>query len=251
MSEPRSGLPEGVDAYKVLQVDPEADPDVIQAAYRRLAQKHHPDRSTGDDAARRMIAINAAWEVLRDPERRARYDVERAAGPAPPRTPDAEPGASAARRPSATDTARSSAGGASGWGPDAPGAAGSAGRSSGSAPGPAPGPRPETVSPDWTSGRSHQGGGYDPATMRSPDGHGAAGPPRGEASGSVLNFGRYAGWSLGQVARADVEYLEWLDRAPIGRAYRDELDVLLRALGRRRTARPGEGEGKRGLFRRR
>lgn len=246
MSEQRSGLPPGVDAYKVLQVDPEADPDVIQAAYRRLAQKHHPDRATGDDAARRMIAINAAWEILRDPDRRARYDAERAA--AADRSAHPGPGRPASKPASAPGA---SAAGASGWGPDAPGAPGSPAPARGPAPGPSGGPRPETVSPDWTSGRSHQGGGYDPRTMRSPDGHGAAGPPRGEASGSVLNFGRYAGWSLGQVARVDVEYLEWLDRAPIGRAYRDELDVLLRALGRRRAARPGEGESKRGLFRRR
>ena len=33
-----------IDAYKTLQVDPEAEDEVIQAAYRRLAQKYHPDR---------------------------------------------------------------------------------------------------------------------------------------------------------------------------------------------------------------
>ena len=43
------------------------------------------------------------------------------------------------------------------------------------------------------------------------------GPPPGRPSGSVLNFGRYAGWSLGEIARHDLEYIEWLDRAPIGR----------------------------------
>ena len=36
-------MPEPVDAYKVLQVDPEAEDEVIQAAYRRLARKYHPD----------------------------------------------------------------------------------------------------------------------------------------------------------------------------------------------------------------
>jgi hypothetical protein len=86
--------------------------------------------------------------------------------------------------------------------------------------------------------------------MRAPDGHGAAGRPPGNPSGSVLNFGRFAGWSLGEIARVDLEYLEWLDRAPIGRVYRDEVDALLRRLGRRRSDRPGDEEPKRGLFRR-
>jgi hypothetical protein len=86
--------------------------------------------------------------------------------------------------------------------------------------------------------------------MRTPDGEGAAGRPPGTASGSVLNFGRYAGWSLGEIARADLDYLEWLDRMPIGRAYRDEIDGILRRSGRRRSA-PTEATDRRGLFRRR
>ena len=63
------------DPYKVLQVDPEAEDEVIQAAYRRLAQKYHPDVATGPDADARMSAINAAWEVLGDPGRRAAFDL--------------------------------------------------------------------------------------------------------------------------------------------------------------------------------
>jgi hypothetical protein len=86
--------------------------------------------------------------------------------------------------------------------------------------------------------------------MRAPDGHAAAGPPPGNASGSVLNFGRYAGWSLGEIARSDLEYVEWLDRMPIGRSYRDEIDGLLRRAGRRRSAH-AEAADRRGLFRRR
>jgi hypothetical protein len=86
--------------------------------------------------------------------------------------------------------------------------------------------------------------------MRTPDGQGAAGQPPGNAAGSVLNFGRYAGWSLGEIARADLEYLEWLDRMPIGRPYRDEIDAILRRAGRRRSA-TAEATDRRGLFRRR
>ncbi len=85
--------------------------------------------------------------------------------------------------------------------------------------------------------------------MSRAQGYGAAGPPPGSPSGSILTFGRYAGWSLGEIARRDIEFLEWLDRMPIGRPHRDEIDALLRRAGRRRTA-PSEPE-RRGLFRRR
>ena len=59
-----------IDAYKVLQVDSEAEDEVIQAAYRRLAQKYHPDvvgPGRGPDSGGRMTAINKAYEILRDP----------------------------------------------------------------------------------------------------------------------------------------------------------------------------------------
>ena len=85
--------------------------------------------------------------------------------------------------------------------------------------------------------------------MRTADGEAAAGPPPGRPSGSVLNFGRYAGWSLGEIARTDLEYLEWLDRMTIGRTYREELDGILRTAGRRRSA--AVETDRRGLFRRR
>jgi hypothetical protein len=86
--------------------------------------------------------------------------------------------------------------------------------------------------------------------MRATEGLGAAGPPPGNPSGSVLNFGRYAGWSLGEVGRADLEYIEWLDRMPIGRPYRDEIDGILRRSGRRKSA-AADATQRRGLFRRR
>jgi hypothetical protein len=86
--------------------------------------------------------------------------------------------------------------------------------------------------------------------MRKPDGDGAAGPPPGNPSGTVLKFGRYAGWSIGEIARADLEYLEWLDRMAIGRMYRDEIDQVLRRAGRRRSA-TAEATDRHGLFRRR
>ena len=51
--------------------------------------------------------------------------------------------------------------------------------------------------------------------------------PPGRPSGSVLDFGRYAGWSLGQIAAADPVYLEWLARTPIGRSFNREIHALL------------------------
>lgn len=60
--------------YQVLQVDPLADPEVIEAAFKRLALKYHPDRSTAPDAPGRMREILEAKEILGDPRRRALYD---------------------------------------------------------------------------------------------------------------------------------------------------------------------------------
>lgn len=211
----------GPDPYKTLQVDPEAEDEVIAAAYRRLARKYHPDVAGGAEAVARMAAINAAWEVVGDPVRRAAFDRQRAVAGA------------LARRTAEAESARGDPARSGGLGADIPAA-----------------PRPpERVSRDWTSGRSTFGGGYDPS-MHTADGEGAAGPPPGNASGSVLTFGRYAGWSLGEIARRDIGYLEWLDRMPIGRPYRDEIDGLLRASGLRRSAEPNATE-RRGLFRRR
>jgi curved DNA-binding protein CbpA len=70
---------------------------------------------------------------------------------------------------------------------------------------------------------------YAPA----PDGTGAAGPPPGRPFGSVLPFGRHIGWSLGEIARADPGYLEWLEERPQGRPYLEEIDAILRRVGRR------------------
>jgi curved DNA-binding protein CbpA len=210
-----------IDPYKVLQVDPEAEDEVIQAAYRRLARKYHPDVAPDAESAARMTAINAAWDLLGDPIRRAVHDRERArasasASAATPHPPPVHASPRATAPPPAA----------------------------------APPRPPDAVSSDWTSGRSSHGGGYDPERMGTPDGLGAAGPPPGNPSGSVLGFGRYANWSLGEIARTNVEYLEWLDRMPIGRPYRDEIDAILRRSGRRRSA-AAESQERRGLFRRR
>jgi len=60
--------------YKVLQVDPSAEPEVITAAYHRLARKYHPDTNTSPDAKLKMQAINESYETLSNPAKRAEYD---------------------------------------------------------------------------------------------------------------------------------------------------------------------------------
>lgn len=65
--------PSGGDLYRLLEVDPRARPGVIHAAYRALQKEFHPDLGGDESTARR---INAAWEVLKDPEKRAQYDKE-------------------------------------------------------------------------------------------------------------------------------------------------------------------------------
>lgn len=139
------------DPYKVLQVDPEAEREVIRAAYRALALKYHPDVSSGSHE--RMAAVNHAWGILRNAAARAAYDHARAE----------------AKR------------------------------------------KPEVPKPDVS---------YE---MRAP----MSATPPGQPSGSVLDFGRYAGWSLGQIATGDPEYLEWLARTPIGRSFHAEIRDLL------------------------
>lgn len=72
-----------LDYYAILQVHPNAEPEVIEAAYRRLAAKYHPDVNPSPDATVRMQAINEAHRVLSDPARRAAYDARRARADAP------------------------------------------------------------------------------------------------------------------------------------------------------------------------
>jgi curved DNA-binding protein CbpA len=244
------------DPYKVLQVDPEAEHEVIEAAYRRLARKYHPDVSPDPESNEKMIAINVAWEQLRDPVKRAAVDRARqrtsgntawvAAAAAQARTAaatvpstDAEPVPRPASQPKAATPPASAPGTGTNWtfgtmsdptfnSPHVSSTAGARG---------------------WASGRVPIGGFASGASSR-PEGEGAAGPPPGNPSGSVLSFGRYAGWSLGEIARFDIEYLEWLDRMPIGRTYQTEIDELLRAKGRR-SAPTKNDQGRGGPFRRR
>lgn len=140
------------DAYEILHVHPKADMLIIQAAYRILAAKYHPDRDSSPGADRRMAEINAAFEAIRTEDRRVLYDKQRALGQAslsvvaPPVTPPYSP---------------------------------------------PPRTRPESAAPD------------------------------------VIDFGRYAGWKLDQLAKQDPEYLQWLSRHRSGIRFRPRIQELL------------------------
>jgi len=158
---PWNGPDEVVDFYRVMQVDPAADPDIIKAAYRVLARKLHPDL-TGDESG--MKRLNTAWDVLRDPTKREAYDAER-------------------------DALATAAG--------------------------QPGPRSSSL-----------GGSFQAKSLV--DDH--AGPPPGNAYGPVVTFGRYEGWSIGEIARVDKPFLEWLKGVQAGRHLTHHIDALLREI---------------------
>lgn len=96
------------DLYRELEVDPNASPETIEAAWRSLVKRHHPDANPtiGIDRIRRM---NIAHDWLSDPALRARYDAMRGQRHSPVRTkaPSTAPSASASRSlPAASAAAR-------------------------------------------------------------------------------------------------------------------------------------------------
>lgn len=78
--------PTPVNPYTVLGVSVQASAAEIKAAYRQLVKRHHPD--AGGDAAT-IVALNAAWEVLGDRERRRLYDSSHSPAQANGRAPSA------------------------------------------------------------------------------------------------------------------------------------------------------------------
>lgn len=62
--------------YRVLGIRPNSSAETIKKAFRRKAMKFHPDRNVGDDAAAaEYLEIQKAYDILSDPERRAKYDA--------------------------------------------------------------------------------------------------------------------------------------------------------------------------------
>ena len=139
------------DAYRILQVIRDADPDIVRAAYRVLARKLHPDGKDAPlDAAaeRRMADLNWAYAQVRDEAARKAYERERMSNP--------------------------------------------------------------------------------PLTAAEPRSHGAAMPDAHDATLATLDFGRYSGWQLRDVAKRDIDYLVWLRRHASGARFRSAIDQLVR-----------------------
>uniref|UniRef100_A6W0K8 Chaperone DnaJ domain protein n=1 Tax=Marinomonas sp. (strain MWYL1) TaxID=400668 RepID=A6W0K8_MARMS len=68
------------DYYKILGVAENADASAIKASYRKLARKYHPDVSKEANAEQKFKEVGEAYTVLKDPEKRAEYDMLRKQG---------------------------------------------------------------------------------------------------------------------------------------------------------------------------
>ena len=141
-------MPPSPEPYRVLQVAATCDQEVLQAAYRALARKYHPDHDASRQARDRMAELNEAYALVRDPIARERHD------------------------------------------------------------------------------RAVRNAAFAPLSAGM-----AAPPPRSDAAGSRLEFGRYAGWTLRDLARQDPDYLRWLSRHASGLRYRTEIYGILGRLG--------------------
>jgi molecular chaperone DnaJ len=68
-------MDKNIDLYQILGVERDSTQEEIKKAYRKLARKHHPDVNPGDkESEEKFKEIGMAYEILSDPEKRARYD---------------------------------------------------------------------------------------------------------------------------------------------------------------------------------
>lgn len=181
------------DAYRVLQVDPTAHQVVIRAAYMALARRYHPDGEAPDPV--RMAALSRAYDQVRDEARRRMYDARRSVfgtqrtTSATPVGPGPDPGAGATR-------------------PEAAVGAGFA---------EAPWDRAATQAPPTTAPPQPSGTFSRSRAARTAE----------AAASAQLDFGRYTGWTLRDLARHDPDYLRWLSRHSSGIRFRAEILRLL------------------------
>jgi curved DNA-binding protein CbpA len=139
------------DPYKVLQVVPTAEQEVVSAAFRALALKYHPDHEASSRASRRMQELNEAYALVRDAAVRADFDRAQVRG-----------------------------------------------------------------APNYTAAANDR--------RTSP-------PSRSDKAGTRLERGRYAGWTLRDLASHDPDYLRWLSRHTSGMPYRQEIARILTSMG--------------------
>jgi curved DNA-binding protein CbpA len=142
--------------YKLLQVDPSADADVIVAAHRVLAKRLHPELDFSGVQEYRLNELNRALAVLTDPDQRRAYD-EQLAGAGTDRVPM----------------------------------------------GPGNGSHGNTLADRIEA--------QDSSRLRS----------------MRIDFGRYSGYTLGELVRSDPDYLRWLSRHSSGIRYRGAIMRLL------------------------
>ena len=252
------------DPYRVLDVPSDASDGEIKRRWRELARDHHPDRAPSnskeaDDLTRRMARINAAYDLLRDPERRARFD--------------ASPGGHAAAARSRRHHGR---GGRNGNGFRAPD-----GEPRPSGPPPPRPTRPVTAHFDaselfhrrnTTTSRGRPSyAGQRPASVRERDAereplraskptgpierrqgrHRQPPPTLEEARATTLEFGKFRGHTLGEVATVEPTYVDWIartitrDRDLVVRARIIQADLDARGVEREfRPPAPGFGNGR-------
>ncbi len=200
------------DPYRVLDVRHDASVEEIKQRWRELAREHHPDRAGSDGVERdrlttRMARINAAYDVLSDPVRRARYDAtpharrERYAEGRPPGASDEEVGPPPPP-PTRPVTARFDF--SSSFKPRNSTAIRQPGRHSTLAGQPPVDWRQYRQGPDLRAsapnGPVHRT--VDPARVRM--------PTLDEARATVLGFGRFHGHTLGEVADKEPTYIDWI-----------------------------------------
>jgi len=155
-----SGQPtQSLDPYTILQVLPSAEQEVLHAAFRALAMKYHPDRDPSARASRRMMELNQAYAMVREPELRAQIDKSR---------------------------------------------------------------RTARVPFDAASIPPMNGRAAPPPTMQRRSNASSA-----ASTSAKLEAGRYAGWTLKDLAGHDPDYLKWLARHSSGLRYRKEISLIL------------------------
>jgi DnaJ-class molecular chaperone len=175
------------DYYKVLQVDAEAQAEVITAAYRALARRLHPDRDLTGVHEVRMSELNRAYGVLRDPASRQAYDAERAQRLSPvgpgsmPPAEESDPRVTPAASVDGTPDGGSMVGG---------------------------------LTRRMEAGAPATGRRSTPVKEQVP-------------VNTQLDFGRYAGRSLRELVQIDTDYLRWLARHSSGIRFRGEISRLL------------------------